>query len=56
MVSNNEDDPMYMDCVKEGNEPVLMKSEHLIWYGKVRLLNFMLSFFKVILCKCPLGA
>ena len=52
VVSNNEVDPKYMDCVEEGNDPVLMKSEHLIWYGKVSVLNFMLSFFKVILCNC----
>ena len=45
VVSNIEEDPKFMACVKEGNEPVLMKSKHLIWYGKVSVLNFMLSFF-----------
>ena len=47
VVSNkkDEDDPLFMDCVKEGNDSVLMKKEHLIWYGKVSVLNFMLSFF-----------
>ena len=39
VVSYKDKDPKYMDCIKDGsNEPVLMQSGHLVWFGKVSLI------------------
>ncbi len=40
VVGNNEEDPVYMDCT-EDNHSVRMQPMHLIWYGKVSCVNFL---------------
>ena len=52
VVSDKDKVPKYMNCIKDGCEKdIRMQAEHLVWFGKVSLIElFILAFIIALFC------